>query len=304
MGLRSAVQLARESVGAWSADGGTRMGAALAYYTFFSLAPLVIVATAVAGLVFGEQAAGGEVFRQMRGVIGPEAAGAVEALVTRAHRPAAGGVAALVGLLTMMLGASAVVGELQASLNHIWKSTRPRGLRAAVQRRLLCIAIVLGVGFILLVSLGLSAGVHAAMKFFDDVVALPDVAVRVANETAAWVTVTLLFAALFKWLPDADVRWREVWLGATLTSAAFIVGKYLLAMYLGRRTVTPYGAAGSLVLVLLWVYYSSQIFYLGAEFTRVYALRRGPAPAGESQRVYPHWLQERRRGPDRRLTPR
>ncbi len=210
----------------------------------------------------------------------------------------------------MVLGASAVVGELQASLNHIWKSRAGGGFRELVRRRLVSIAMVLGVGFLLLVSLVLSTAVNAAVKYFAGIVGVPDVLVRVANEAAAWVTVTLLFAALFKWLPAAHVRWREVWLGATLTSAAFIAGKYLLGVYLGRRAVTPYGAAGSLVLVLLWVYYSAQIFYLGAEFTRAYSARGSEppddpgGPAIDATRVFPHWLQERRRAPDRRLAAR
>ncbi|MBI5202506.1 MAG: YihY/virulence factor BrkB family protein [Elusimicrobia bacterium] len=281
------------------------MGAALAYYTFFSLAPLIMIVTAIAGLFFGEKAASGEVFRQMSGVIGPDAAGAIQRLVARANRPAAGGVAAVAGLATMAIGASAVVGELQASLNQIWKSRAGGGIRAAVRKRLVSVAMVLGVGFLLLVSLVLSAVVNAAVKFFGGFVGMPDVLVRVANEAAAWITVSLLFAALFKWLPDARVRWREVWAGSTATAAAFIAGKYLLALYIGRRSVTPYGAAGSLVLVLLWVYYSAQIFYLGAEFTRAYAVGDEPEPpVPPPVRVHPHWLEERRATFDRRLAPR
>lgn len=301
--------LGREALSAWNADGGPRLGAALAYYTFFSMAPLVIIVTAVAGFVFGEEAARGQLFRQMRELIGPDAASAVQSVVARADRPAQGVLAALLGLATLVLGASAVVSELQATLNHIFRVAAPAGLWATLRKRVLSAAMVIGFGFLLLVSLILNSVISAAGAYLGGLTGIPDTAFRFADLLVSAATIMLVFAAIFKWLPDNDLEWREVWLGAAATTLLFMGGKHLLALYLGRSVVSPFGAAGSLVLVLLWVYYSAQILYLGAEFTRLHALAaRSDAimaglgikkPAGPT-RVYPHWLRERRTGPDRR----
>ncbi|MBI4422818.1 MAG: YihY/virulence factor BrkB family protein [Elusimicrobia bacterium] len=311
MRLAASAGLLKDTVASWSGDGAPRMGAALAFYTFFSLAPLVIILTAIVGAVFGEEAARGEVFRQMRELIGSDAAAAVQRVVARADRPAAGGLAAAAGVLTLLLGASAMVSELQEALNNIWKAERPAGFRALIRKRLLSMAMILVVGFLLLVSLVLDAVVTAAGAYFGGLAGVPGLAVRWADALASLTVVFLLFAALFKWLPDAEIAWREVWQGAALTAVLFAAGKSLLALYLGRQAVSPYGAAGSLVLVLLWVYYSAQILYLGAEFTKECARRGrgalgplpGPRHAGP-ERVHPVWLRERRHVERRRIERR
>lgn len=309
MTLAGLARLGRETVVAWSDDGGPRLGAALAYYTFFSMAPLVIIATAVAGFVFGEEAASGQLFWQMRQLIGPDAAQAIQSVVARADRPAQGGVAAILGVGALILGASAVVSELQTALNQIFRVQAPSGLRETLRKRLLSAGMVVGFGFLLLVSLILNSVISAAGAYLGGLTGIPDIAFRFADLLVSAATIVLVFAAIYKWLPDNDLEWREVWVGASVTAALFLGGKHLLAMYLGRSVVSPYGAAGSLVLALLWVYYSAQILYLGAEFTRHHALAArsdailsglGIKKAEPPKRVFPHWLRERRAGGDRR----
>ena len=274
----------REVVQEWSNDNAITLGAALAYYTIFSLAPLLVLAIALAGLVFGRAAAQGEIVAQMQGVLGPAGAELIESMIERASEPASGVLATVISLVTMFFGASGVFGQLQGSLNRIWgaDTQRRRGVRGHFQRRAASFSMILGIGFLLLVSLALSALISGLHRVIDEYLTVPSELLSLVNLGVSFLIVTALFAMIFKLLPDARIEWRDVWLGAVATALLFTVGKSLLGLYLGRAGVTSvYGAAGSLVLVLLWVYYSSQLLFLGAEFTEVYSRRYGSRKVAE-----------------------
>jgi len=270
--------LAKESVAAWSADYAPSMGAALSYYTLFSIAPLMLIAVSVAGLAFGEQAARGEIFEQLRGLMGEQGADAVERLLQNANRPAAGGIAAAVGVVVLLIGASSVFAELQNDLDRIWRvpAHAKSGLWALARTRLLSFGMVLGMTFLLIVSLIVSAVLSALGKWWAPLFAGWEAVAHVGDILVTFALMSLMFAAIYKLLPRARVRWRDVWIGAGVTAALFAVGKFAIGLYLGRSSVaSAFGAAGSLVVVMVWVYYSAQIFLLGAEFTRVYAHSHG-----------------------------
>jgi membrane protein len=269
----------REIVAEWQGDGALNLGAALAYYTLFAMAPLLVLVIAIAGLAFGRAAAEGEIVNQISGLMGADGAKMIEGMIARASRPASGIVATAVSLGTMALGASGVFGQLQTALNQIFGVTerkRGRGVRGVVRQRLAYFGMIVAIGFLLVVSLVVSAALAAV----HDVLAtrLPILA-RVLpplNFLLSFAVVSGLFALVYKVLPDVELAWRDVWLGAACTSLLFTVGKWLIGLYLGRAgTTSVYGAAGSLVLVLLWIYYSAQILFLGAEFTEVYSRRYG-----------------------------
>ncbi|TMA54618.1 MAG: YihY/virulence factor BrkB family protein [Deltaproteobacteria bacterium] len=270
----------REVLAEWQRDRALVLGAALAYYTLFALAPLLVLVIAVAGLALGRAAAQGEIVAQIEGLMGPDGAKMIEGMIVRASRPASGVVATLVSLGTMLLGASGVFGQLQAALDQIFgaeaSARRGGGVRAAVRQRLAYVGMILGIGFLLLVSLVLSAALAAV---HDLLAARLPVAARVLPPLSfglSFVVVSGLFALVYKVLPAVDLDWRDVWLGAACTAILFTAGKSLIGIYLGRAGATSvYGAAGSLVLVLLWIYYSAQILLLGAEFTEVYSRRWG-----------------------------
>ena len=275
----------REVLAEWQRDRALVLGAALAYYTLFALAPLLVLVIAIAGLALGRAAAQGEIVAQIAGLMGADGAKMIEGMIVQASRPASGVVATLVSLGTMLLGASGVFSQLQAALDQIFgteaRTRRGSGVRGAVRQRLAYVGMILGIGFLLLVSLALSAalaGVH------DLLAAHLPLAARVLpplNFALSLVVVSGLFALIYKVLPDAKLAWRDVWLGATCTAILFTVGKSLIGIYLGRAGATSvYGAAGSLVLVLLWIYYSAQILLLGAEFTEVYSRRWGSRRPG------------------------
>ncbi|MEX2207389.1 MAG: YihY/virulence factor BrkB family protein [Myxococcota bacterium] len=268
----------REVLQKWSSDNALTLGAALAYYTIFSIAPLLVLVIAVAGLVFGRAAAQGEIVTQIQGMLGPSGAELIESMIQRASEPTSGVIATVVSLLTMLFGASGVFGQLQGSLNRIWSSdgSRRKGVKGQLQRRAASFSMILGIGFLLLVSLALSALISGLHGFIDEYLTVPSELLSLTNLGVSFLVVTALFAMIFKLLPDARIEWRDVWLGAAVTALLFTIGKSLLGIYLGRAGVTSvYGAAGSLVLVLLWVYYSSQLLFLGAEFTEVYSRRYG-----------------------------
>lgn len=276
--FKSLWPLAKESINHWSDDYAPSMGAALAYYTIFSIAPLIVIAVAVAGFVFGAEAARGEIFAQLRGMIGDDGAAAVQGLVKSASETGKGTFAAIAGVVTLLIGATTVFGELQSDLDRIWdvpKSTES-GIRTLLRGRLLSFGMILGVGFLLLVSLVLSAGLAALARFWDSWFAGWEVVLQAVNFCVDFAIITGLFAMIYKLLPRCRIEWRDVWVGAMVTSLLFAIGKLLIGLYLGKSGVASgFGAAGSLVILLLWVYYSSQIFLLGAEFTKTYALRHG-----------------------------
>lgn len=280
MNLANFWRLLKEAGTAWSADKAPQMGAALAYYTAFSFAPLLLLAIGIASLVFGEEAARGGLLEKLEDTVGPLPAAAIESLLKNAHESGGGTGLTVVGVLTLLLGASGVFLQLQASFNTIWKVTdlpQRSGLLEWLRDRLFSIAAVLGTGFLLLVSLILSALVQAAGQYLTPASVPGGVAVwEGLNLLISFGFISFLFALLFKLLPDTAVTWRDVWLGAVLTAILFTLGKFLLGLYLGRSSVaSTFGAAGSLVVVLVWVYYSSQIVLFGAEFSRAYAVLLG-----------------------------
>jgi membrane protein len=274
---REAWSLLREAAAAWSDDHASSMGAALAYYTVFSIAPMLVIAIAVAGLVFGAEAARGEIVEQLRGLMGEEGAQAIEALVRSAAKPHEGIAATAVAVCVLLVGATSVFVELQSALDRIWhapEKTR-EGLWALLRSRLLSFGMILGLGFLLTVSLVLSAVVSALGKVWGPYLGVWLILAEVLNFVFGLALVTVLFAMIYKLMPNVPVRWRDVWTGAAVTALLFSIGKVLIGLYIGRSGVTSsFGAAGSLVVLLLWVYYSAQIFLLGAEFTRAYARRR------------------------------
>ena len=266
--------LTRRAIGSWIDDYAPSMGAALAYYTIFSIAPLLLIVIAVAGMLFGQEAARGEIVAQLRGMMGEEGAMAVQGLLKSASEPKAGAIAAVVSFITLVIGATTVFGELQSSLDRIWRVPAPKvnGLWNLIHSRLLSFGVVLGLGFLLLVSLVISAGLAAFGKWWGGLFATWEVLLQLLNFVVSFVIVTGLFAMIYKIMPRAKVDWRDVWVGAAITSLLFSVGKSLIGLYLGKSGIASgFGAAGSLVVLLVWVYYSAQIFLLGAELTWVYA---------------------------------
>jgi membrane protein len=275
---KSLWSLTKESASQWSDDFAPSMGAALAYYTIFSIAPLIIIAIAVAGFFFGADAARGEIFAQIRGLVGDQGAAAIEAAVKSANQTGGGTFAAIAGVVTLLIGATSVFGELQSDLDRIWDSPKPEksGIWGMLRGRLLSFGMVLGIGFLLLVSLVLSAALSALGHFWNGWFPGWEVLLQGINFVIGFLVVTGLFGMIYKFLPRCDIGWTDVWIGAAVTSLLFSIGKLLIGLYLGKSSVaSSFGAAGSLVIVLLWVYYSAQIFLLGAEFTRTYSYRHG-----------------------------
>jgi membrane protein len=275
--------LIRETVAEWINDRASRKGAALAYYTVFSLAPLLILAISIAGLFFGEEAARGEIVGQMRGLLGQDGASAVQSVIQNAARPGAGISATIVGLVTLMIGATTALAELKDDLDEIWDAPpeRVRGFWYLVRKRLLSVGMILALGFLLLVSLVLSA-VTAALSRFWGVGDATSFLLQFLNFAFSFVLVTALFAMIYKILPAVRIAWRDVIIGALITALLFSIGKMAIGVYLGNSAIaSTYGAAASVVLILVWVYYSAQIFLLGAEFTKVYAFRSGSMSGAE-----------------------
>ena len=287
--LGEATTLAKETVTRWTEDKSSTLAAALAYYSLFSLAPLVLIAVAVAGLVFGQQAAEGQLYAQLAGLLGDATAKALQDLVANLHQEQRGGViATIVGLATLLFGATGVFAQLQDSMNTIWKAKPPitNGILDFFRVRLLSFSMVLGVGFLLLVSLVLSALLAAVGDYLGGFLPGGVAVTHALNAMVSLVVVTLLFAMIYKLLPDTYVAWRDVWLGALVTSLLFTVGKFAIGFYLGKASVaSSYGAAGSVVILLLWVYYSALILYFGAEFTHVYSMRHGSRRAATATPV-------------------
>jgi membrane protein len=263
-------QLFKEAFTEWNEDKPFELAAALSYYTLFSLAPLLVIAIAVAGLFFGHEASQNQIVGAIQGIVGRQSAEAIQEMIKNASALGSGLLATLLGIVTLLIGAGGVVGQLQDSLNTIW-GVAPKpglGLVGLLRARFLSLALVLGIGFLLLVSLVVSAALTAAFQV-------------VGGESGLWHAVellvslgviTLLFALIYKLLPDVHMAWKDVVVGAAVTALLFMLGKFLIGLYIGRSGVeSAYGAAGSLVIILLWVYYSALIFFFGAEFTQVYA---------------------------------
>jgi membrane protein len=276
--LRRIVSLVRETGEEFVEDNVTRLAGAIAYFTLLSLAPLVVLALAMAGLAFDEDSTRSRLATELGAVVGPSGAAAVRAIVESAETPGAGVVSTVLGLVVLLFGASGVFSELQGSLDTIWEvQPKPgRGFWGIVRDRLFSFAMVMGVAFLLLVSLLLSAALSAAGAFFERSLPGGEAVWQVLNFVFSFVVVSALFAVTFKVVPDAEIRWQDVWIGAVATALLFNVGKLLIGIYLGKSTVaSSYGAAGSLVVLVIWVYFSALVLLLGAEFTQVYAKHFG-----------------------------
>ena len=288
MKLASLFALCRQATAAWIDDYAPSMGAALAYYTLFSLAPLLLIVISIAGLVFGADAAQGHIFAELRDLMGDEGAAAVQALLQSVNKPAQGVLGTIVGVVLLGVGAISVFGELQNALDRIWRApgrAGSGGLWALVRARLLSFGLVLGVGFLLIISLIASAAVAAVGKFSAPMFGASAVLAEGLNLVVSFALVTVTFAMIYKIIPRVRIGWGDVWVGAAVTALLFAIGKSLIGLYLGRSTfASGFGAAGSLVVLLVWMYYSAQIFFLGAEFTWVYAHVHG-SRSGAGARV-------------------
>jgi membrane protein len=264
----------------WFAHDSTSESAALAFYTVSSLAPLLLIVVTVAGAIFGEDAVRGRLVRQFEGLMGRDQAGLVQTVLTKAKQDPSGGPAAIGGAILLIVGATAVFAQLQSSLNRIWEVEPKPGhfVKDFLRKRLMSFAVVVSLGFLLLVSLVLSAGLEAVQSRVASYFATQAVWLSWLNAAVSLLLISLLFALIFRVLPDRQIPWRDVWLGAVVTALLFTLGRWAIGLYLGRAAVaSTYGAAGSVIVILLWVYYASFIVLLGAEFTRAYSQRLEPA---------------------------
>ncbi len=281
----------------WSNDRAARMAAALAFYTLLSLAPLIVISVSIAGIVFGQQAARGQIAQQLATIVGPSAAETMQSIMANARNPGSGIIGSILGIVVLLFAASGVLGELQAAMNDIWQvAPRPgRGLTGAITDRFFSVSLALGVAFLLLVSLMVSAGLAGLGKWITHF--MPGLWIlHVVNAVAGLGVTALLFALMFKYISRAKVGWGPAWMGAGVTAVLFNIGKLLLAFYVAHSSISSsYGAATSLVVTIVWVYYSAQIWFFGAEFTEVYARSSGqrirPAanavPAAEAAKPEP-----------------
>ncbi|MEJ2348922.1 MAG: YihY/virulence factor BrkB family protein [Anaerolineales bacterium] len=278
MWAREILSLLKETFQEWSEDKASRLAAALSYYAIFSLAPLLIIAIAIAGFFLGRSNVRQEILLQIQGLVGEGGAKFVGNLIENASRPGASMVAAIIGVVTLLLGASGVYGQLQNALNTIWE-VEPKpgsGILRTLIDRFLSFTMVLGTGFLLLISMFATTALSIISGFFRHLLPGTEILWQIINGVASFAIITLLFAIIFKVLPDVRIEWNDVWVGAAVTAVLFTIGKFVIGFYLGNRSVSSaYGAAGSLVAILLWIYYSAQILFFGAEFTQVYARHYG-----------------------------
>jgi membrane protein len=266
--------LVRKTLTEWQEDKAPRLAAALAYYTAFSLAPILVIAIAVVGVVFDRQAAREQVVRQINSLAGPQGAELVDSMLNAAQDMGENVLATVFGLLALIFGATGVFGQLQDALNTMWEvAPKPqKGITGFIKKRFFSFTMVVGVGFLLLVSLAISAALSALSEWSVGLLPGLEAVMQGINFVVSLLVITLLFALVFKYVPDAEIAWWDVWLGAGVTALLFTIGKLLIGLYLGNTDVTEgFGAAGALVVILLWVYYSAQISFFGAEFTQVYA---------------------------------
>ena len=266
--------LVRDAFNKWLDDYAMSMGAALAYYTVFSIAPMLLIVISIAGLVFGKEASEGQIMEQLETLTGPQAAGAVQELLRSVDKPARSTAAALGGAVVLLIGATTVFGELQDSLDRIWRAPArgPTGLWALVRARLLSFGMILAIGFLMIISLVASAALAALGTWWHPVFGDYEVLAGAFNTLFSFTFLTVSFALIYKIIPRVNVWWRDVWVGAAVTALLFTIGKLLIGLYIGRASFTStFGAAASLAVLLVWVYYAAQIFLLGAEFTWVYA---------------------------------
>ncbi len=281
--------LTKQAVGAWSDDYAPSMGAALSYYTLFSIGPLLVIVIAVAGFFFGAEAVRGELFAQISGLMGDESAKAIQDMLAHVSEPKQGGIAATVGVVVLVLGASSVFAELQNDMDRIWhvpEKAKPSGLWGLLRTRLLSFGMIMGLAFILMVSLVISAMLSALGKWWGPYFGAWTLLAHALDIIVSLGLITVIFALIYKTMPSIRVHWREVWIGAAVTAVLFTIGKFLIGLYLGKADVaSAFGAAGSLAILMVWVYYSAQIFLFGAEFTRVHSHATRPAVEAKAAAV-------------------
>ena len=277
MHVKRIFEVVKDAIKEFLEDKAMRLAAALAYYAIFSIGPLLFVLVAIAGWIFGDQAVRGQIHGQIAGLVGDESAKTIESMMA-AKKLGTSPITTVLGVVTLIIGASGVFGQLQDSLNTIWevKAKPGMGIWSFLRDRFLSMSMVLGLGFLLLVSMVLTTAVQALVSRGGQLLPIPDAVTAVLSAVVAFLVVALLFAMIYKFLPDVKLQWSDVSVGALVTAGLFTVGKFLLGLYLGREGMaSSYGAAGSVVVILLWIYYSSIILLFGAEFTQVYALKRG-----------------------------
>ena len=289
MQRKSIWQFLKTTINEWVEAEPFQLAAALSYYTLFSLAPLLLIAIGVAGFVFGREAAQNQIVETLQGMIGEESAETVQEMIQASNeKPKTGMISTIVGFIALLFGAGGVVGQLQTSLNRIWEvAPKPgQGIWGFLRQRFFSFAMVLSIGFLLLVSLVVTAVLSSFTGMLSTFLGDATFVAHAVDLLVSFGFVTLLFALIYKYVPDIEIQWKDVWVGAALTSILFTLGKYLIGLYIGTSGVSStFGAAGSLITILVWVYYSSLIFFLGAEFTRVYATQYGSgvAPAENAQ---------------------
>jgi membrane protein len=272
MNYKTIWSILSQTFSAWNEHEAPRLGAALAFYTILSLAPLVILVIAIVALIFGDSTAQNQLLGQAESMIGHEGSAVVKGMIEHAQKPATGTFASIIGVITLLFGASGVFGELRSALNEMWdvQSRSEGGVWGTIKRRFFSFGMVLAVGFLLLVSLVISAALAMLGKFFGGFLPMPEFALSAINFVVSLAGIAVLFALIFRYVPGTKIAWKNVWIGATITALLFTIGKSLIGLYLGKASVgSAYGAAGSLVVVIVWVYYSAMIFLFGAEFTHV-----------------------------------
>ncbi|HZQ47229.1 MAG TPA: YihY/virulence factor BrkB family protein, partial [Verrucomicrobiae bacterium] len=277
MTIKTISNVLKKTAEEFSKDRVLRLSAAMAYYAMFSIGPLLVVVVKLAGLIFGPEAVRKQIEQQLQGLMGQGATKMVDSMMA-ARQHGGGTIATIIGIIALVFGAAGVFGQLQESLNTIWEvKARPGGgLWALIRDRFLSLSMVLGIGFLLLISMALTTMLSAFSGSLGKILPMSDAIAHVLNFVVSFGVITVLFAMIFKFLPDVKVPWSKVWVGAIVTSFLFTVGKYLLGLYLGREsTASTYGAAGSVIVILLWIYYASLILFAGAEFTHAYAFETG-----------------------------
>jgi membrane protein len=278
--LKSVWTMLKETFDDYIDDNALSRGAAIAYYTVLSIGPLLVICIAIAGLVFGQDAAQGAIVGQLKGLMGDQAAELIQTAIKSAANRKSGILATVLGLVTLLITASGVFSELQATLNYIWKAKAPTGVTGILKARAASLGLVATLGFLLIVSLVISAALHALGEYVNGVIPGAATILQVVNTVVSFLIVSALFAAVYKILPDRQLNWRDVVVGAISTAFLFTIGKTLIGLYIGSSSMaSSYGAASALVIVLVWIYYSSQIFLLGAEFTKVWAAHHGSQEA-------------------------
>ncbi|MFZ1809908.1 MAG: YihY/virulence factor BrkB family protein [Candidatus Nitrotoga sp.] len=279
MNIKPILNLVKATFSAWIDDNAPSMGAALAYYAVFSMAPLLLIVISIAGFIFGTDVARGEIIAQLQNFMGETEALVVQGLLESVSKPTESVTATIIGVALLLIGATTVFAELQDDLDRIWrapKKTEDAGVSGLIRTRLLSFGMILGIGFLLIVSLIFSAALAALGKWWEPLFGGFWLLANLVDVTLSFVLITIAFAMIYKLMPRMKIDWRDVWIGAVVTAFLFTVGKFLIGFYIGRSGVASgFGAAGSLVVVLVWIYYSAQIFLLGAEFTRIYSYALG-----------------------------